>query len=142
MIDSSQVHMYIDFGLAKRECDLERSRYERDCGRERLCARSAAGNAAVDVATGRIDPRSFNRETVLRMDRSRIRERSTARSLARCALSRVYVRLKIWDTTARYGSRRLIKHAASRHHELDATTHACVHASIINELVINPKLAR
>lgn len=81
-----------------------------------------------------IDVRSLNRETVLKMDRSRIRS-TTGCVLCTVACS-TYVRLKIWDTATRFDSRRLIKHSeASRRYELDATTHAC--ASIITELVIN-----
>ena len=84
---------------------------------------------------GCIDARSLNRETVLKMDRSRIRS-TTGCVLCTVACS-TYVRLKIWDTAStRFDSRRLIKHSeASRRYELDATTHAC--ASIITEPVIN-----
>lgn len=83
-----------------------------------------------------IDARSLNRETVLKMDRSRIRERSTTGCVLCTVACSTYVRLKIWDTATRFDSRRLIKHSeASRRYELDATTHAC--ASIITKLVIN-----
>lgn len=83
-----------------------------------------------------IDVRSLNRETVLKMDRSRIRGRSTTGCVLCAVACSTYVRLKIWDTATRFDSRRLIKHGeASRRYALDATTHAC--APIITKLVIN-----
>lgn len=62
--------------LAPKMSVSKRSRYERDCGRATLSIPSIRKrNRRCSYRS--IDPRPFNRETVLRMDRSRIGERST-----------------------------------------------------------------